>query len=96
VSKKTDRLSSPGILVFAGQAAIFESYEDAERYATSLVRDTDEPIKYATILPNTQVGGSHTLMESAVIIVDRGIVAVTSEDAVKDGYLDLDPDPEED
>lgn len=87
VRKKGDeRLTNPGILVFAGQARLFQSYDEAERYAESLVRDTDEPIKFATLLPNTPTS-EHTLMEQAVVVVDRGIVAATAEDAAEYGYL---------
>jgi hypothetical protein len=93
VSKKHQYLSKPGILVFVGTPRLFGSYEEAERYAESMVRDTDEPVQFATILPNTQPGGDRTVMDTAVVVVDRGIVASTAEDAVEYGYL---ADPEED
>ena len=93
--KKADLLSQRGIIVFSGQAHIFASYSDAERYAESLVRDTDDPIKFATLVPNTPTA-ERTLMEQAVVVVDRGIVAATAEEAVNYDYLTIDPDPEED
>lgn len=93
MSKKNQFLSKPGILVFAGTPRLFDSYEEAERYAESLVRDTDEPVTFATILPNSQPGGDRTVMDTAVVIVDRGIVASSADDAVEYGYL---ADPEED
>lgn len=92
MGEKKEFLSKPGILVFAGTPRMFGSYEEAERYAESLVRDTDEPIMFATILPNTQPGGDRTVMDTAVVVVDRGIVASTAQDAVDYGYL---ADPEE-
>lgn len=83
--KKIDRLSAPGFLVFTGQPRVFATYEEAERFASHSVRDGEE--RYATILGNT-TDTERTLMEQALIMVDRGVALVTSEEAIKDGFLE--------
>lgn len=83
-----------GIIVFAGQARLFKSYGEAERYAESLVRDTDEPVQFATLVPNNTTA-ERTIMEQAVVVVDRGIVAGTADEAVEYGYLIHHTDEEE-
>lgn len=87
--RKIDALSKPGFLVFLGQAAIFETVEEAERAATTWIEEGD--IKYATIIPNVGAVTS-AVMETALVIVNRGVTEMAPEGAIKEGYLDVNPE----
>lgn len=94
MAKKESIIGKPGILVFLGQAVIFESYEDAEKYAERALEDGS--LKFATIVPNSQSGGTRTVLDSAIVVVNRGVVAGIAEDALAEGYLCEDPEEDED
>lgn len=88
--RKIDRLSAPGVLVFLGQPAVFDSIEEAERAAQAWVQEGD--LKYATIIENVIGDVDRTVMERAIVIVNRGVAEVTTEEAIKEGYLDVSPE----
>jgi len=88
--RKINRLSAPGVLVFLGQPAIFDSMDAAEEYALRAVQEGD--LKFATIVENAIDGADRTVMESALVVANLGIISLAAEEAIKEGYLDEDPE----